>query len=216
MINRKCGWCHAYSAHQLTQSADLEKKIFGDYDVTSVYQCTSCKAYSSVVWLDEEGMDWGDSLEAAMDNVHWVPDGAPMQAPEGTPQQIAQAFQEVERCITSAVAPRAAVGMARSTLEAIAKHRGVTEGSLYQKIDELHTKGFISERIKDAAHAIRGFGNESAHGDFEQDIEMKDAQDCFNLLQVVLTEVYYIESLTQEMERRVQARKDERAEAKNP
>ncbi|MBU5868948.1 DUF4145 domain-containing protein, partial [Vibrio cholerae O1] len=62
-------------------------------------------------------------------------------------------------------AGRGAVILARAVIEATAKDKGITNGNLYAKIDQLHISGLIREHIKEAAHEVRLGGNDVAHGD---------------------------------------------------
>jgi hypothetical protein len=57
------------------------------------------------------------------------------------------------------------VVMARATVEATAKDKGITSGKLQSKIEQLAANGHISEAMKEAAHEIRFAGNDAAHGD---------------------------------------------------
>ena len=51
------------------------------------------------------------------------------------------------------------MALARAVVEASAKEKGVTRGSLIAKIDELHEQGLLRGHIK-AAHEVRFGGNE--------------------------------------------------------
>jgi Domain of unknown function (DUF4145) len=79
--------------------------------------------------------------------------------------------------------------MARATVEATAKDKGFTRGSLEEKINELAEAGLISTTTRDAAHEIRFAGNEAAHGDIEP-ISVEEAAEIAELMDAILHRVY--------------------------
>lgn len=83
-----------------------------------------------------------------------------------------------------------AILMARTVVEATAKDKGIKTGSLVAKIDELARQGFIRPSTKDAAHEIRHFGNDMAHGDIEEVPDSEDVQDVLVLMDEILSEVF--------------------------
>lgn len=105
------------------------------------------------------------------------------------PEQIAAAADEAYRCF-SISALRGAVLLARSVIEATAKAKGITSGSLMKKIDDMHTEGLIREYVKDAAHEVRHLGNDMAHGDFVDPVEPEEAEMVLALMDEVLNEVF--------------------------
>lgn len=105
------------------------------------------------------------------------------------PEHIARAAKEAHEA-DSINARMAAILMARTVVEATAKDRGITKGSLVAKIDDLATQGFIRESTKDAAHEIRHFGNDMAHGDISDLPDADDVADVLALMDEVLNEVF--------------------------
>jgi uncharacterized protein DUF4145 len=81
--------------------------------------------------------------------------------------------------------------MARATLEATAKNKGITSGNLQSKIQALTSTGHISEAMKEAADEIRLAGNEVAHGDIlSEPISVQDATEIVDLMDAILERVY--------------------------
>ncbi|WP_446212162.1 DUF4145 domain-containing protein [Micromonospora sp. IBSANI012] len=106
------------------------------------------------------------------------------------PSEIAAAADEAHRCF-SIRAYRAAMAMARAVVEATAKEKGITSGSLEKKIDGLAAQGLIREDTREAAHAIRLVGNDAAHGDLaSMVVEKEDAQEVLDLMDDILGEVF--------------------------
>lgn len=122
------------------------------------------------------------------------------------PAHIAKVAVESHRC-TAARAPRAAVAIARATVEAIAKDKGITRGNLENKIDDLHGADHISLAMKEAAHEIRFAGNEAAHGDIvHEPISQADAEEIVALLDTMLERVYQEPARVAHVRRRRQER----------
>jgi hypothetical protein len=106
------------------------------------------------------------------------------------PDAIATAASEAHQAL-GAQAPRASVAMARATVEATAKQRGITKGNLESKIDQLAKDGHISEAMRLAAHEVRLAGNEVAHGDLvDEPITVDDAAEIAELMDAILERVY--------------------------
>lgn len=54
--------------------------------------------------------------------------------------------------------------LARAVIEATAKAKEITTGTLYKKIEKMHEQGLLSELVRDQAHEVRYLGNDMAHG----------------------------------------------------
>ncbi|MFJ6452657.1 DUF4145 domain-containing protein [Streptomyces hydrogenans] len=129
------------------------------------------------------------SFSASRDLI-WTPVEVDRPPFPDVPEQIAAVATEAHACL-SFQAHRAAVALARAVVEATAKTKGVTSGTLMQKIDELHKKGHIRDFTKAAAHAVREGGNEIAHGDLIADeMPPEDAKSIVNLMDGILREVF--------------------------
>jgi hypothetical protein len=105
------------------------------------------------------------------------------------PPSVADAAAEAVLCM-QAGALRGSILLARAVIEATAKDKGVTNGSLEKKIDQLHERGFIRTYLRDGAHEVRYTGNDMAHGDFPPSISREDAEVLVQLMREVLMEVY--------------------------
>jgi hypothetical protein len=109
---------------------------------------------------------------------------------DDVPEAIAGAASEAHQAL-GADAPRAAVAMARAVVEATAKEKGITQGRIQSKIDQLAANGHISEPMREAAHEIRLTANEAAHGDLvEEPISIEEATEVVELMDAILERVY--------------------------
>ena len=79
---------------------------------------------------------------------------------------------------------------ARSVVEATAKAKGITDGTLHKKIEEMYRQNIISEHVKEQVHEVRYLGNDMAHGDFVEPIIAEDADEVLALMAAVLDAVF--------------------------
>lgn len=157
------------------------------------FSCDEC-GYLSLGFLEQTvhwagGKNTSEILEAGGIYIAWEPPALSGGSFPDVPPAISAATQEAYACF-QINAHRAAVLLARSVIEATAKEKGITSGTLVQKIDRLHADDHIREHIKDAAHEIRHLGNDMAHGDFINDVEPEEANEILGLMSEVLQEVF--------------------------
>ncbi|MGA8248757.1 MAG: DUF4145 domain-containing protein [Nocardioides sp.] len=127
------------------------------------------------------------------------------------PEHIGSTADEAHKCL-SIGAHRGAIALARAVVEATAKHHKIIKGLLDKKIDEMATKGIISEAMKDAAHEIRFAGNEVAHADLaEEPITKEDAEEVLQLMDAILTRVYQEPAQVARVQERRKARRGDEA-----
>jgi hypothetical protein len=62
-------------------------------------------------------------------------------------------------------APAGAVMLAASAVDAMLKQRGLTEGSLYSRIEKAAAEHLITEEMAQWAHAVRLDANDQRHAD---------------------------------------------------
>jgi hypothetical protein len=128
-------------------------------------------------------------LEMSNPPVEWIPQRPMGRRFEEVPDQISSAASEAFAC-HSINSNRAAILMARSVIEAVAKDKGFTKGNLLQKIDNLEEANLIHPNIKEMAHGVREFGNDMAHGDFIIPVTEEDAEDVLEFMSLLLSDVY--------------------------
>jgi hypothetical protein len=202
MPSAVCGWCgvHSNMSVKMVEAGPFDEddngELFGLYKCD---RCTFCSlGYATVSFRDvRELLGYGatvtfDHALEIHDNGYgltWLPhSGANLQLSH-TPDAIADAAKEA-RARLNARYRRAAVQLARSVVEATAKDKGITSGTIKQKIDAMFERRLIREHIRDGAHEVRFLGNEMAHGDFTEPVTDEDAQMVLTLMHEVLVEVY--------------------------
>tara|TARA_R100000789_G_scaffold3008_5_gene6657 strand:- start:15140 stop:15577 length:438 start_codon:yes stop_codon:yes gene_type:complete len=89
-------------------------------------------------------------------------------------------------------APDASVVMSASSIDAMLKDSGLTEGSLYARIEEAVAAGLLTQKMADWAHRVRLDANNPRHADQETPhMTREDARRAFDFANA-LTEYLYI------------------------
>jgi hypothetical protein len=126
-------------------------------------------------------------------------------APEGNPQivQIYPDIWEVGELVPESVSnyltqahrtlasPDASVVMSASSIDAMLKDNGLTEGSLYKRIDQAANNGILTQKMADWAHRVRLDANNPRHADGQTPhMTEEDAKRAFDFANA-LTEYLY-------------------------
>lgn len=114
-----------------------------------------------------------------------------MQMSKDIPSEIAGTFIEATSALF-ADCPRASAVMARRTLEAITADQGETQGTLFDRIRKLVTRGVLQPALADWAHEVRLVGNAGAHFDPINQVSMDDARELVNFIRDLLRYLYEI------------------------
>ena len=140
--------------------------------------------------------------------ISWLPTkGVAPEFPD-VPDHIAAAASEAHANY-SIKSVMSAILMARTVVEATAKEKGITSGNLVSKINDLAAANFIRESTKDAAHEIRHFGNDMAHGDISLVPDAEDAEEVLELMDEVLNEVFQGPARTARIKQKRESKKNE-------
>lgn len=212
MASATCGWCGKTTHMTISAGSTLGPDAHSsEISTQATYRCDNCHRFS-IAWAEGKAPHSTDAptidkfIIASLDGVHWVPRIGDAVAFEDVPKHIASAASEAHE--TSSIgAKRASILMARSVIEACAKAHNITEGTLYAKIEKLAKKGIVRPLIAEAAHGIRDFGNDMAHGDFKTDVTQQDVDETLDLMAVVLSEVFQVDAKTKALRERYAARK---------
>jgi hypothetical protein len=166
--------------------------------------CSNCRNITTVVERETES-NWSgmspqgvrEELDGA-DELVWSPLAATAPDYPRVPPHVARCAQEAHMS-HSIGAEAASILMARTTIEATAKSKNITKGTLFAKIEELSKEGVIRTSALALAHAIRHLGNDMAHGDVEDAPTTEDASDALQLMDLILSEVFQATSLAEEI-----------------
>jgi hypothetical protein len=191
MASAEC-WVCGNVAHMtpIPGSVSLTKGTWRE-TVMGCFRCDACGSLSIAVAKGRPGTQEPLEWLASRSNPQWQPQIAP-EPPEhefpDVPRPIADAAAEAYACHELADAHRAAVLLARSVIEATAKDKGITNGTLLTKIDAM--SNMIRPHVRDGAHQVRLLGNDMAHGDYVSGISAEDADLVLTLMSEVLDDVY--------------------------
>jgi hypothetical protein len=110
---------------------------------------------------------------------------------EAIPAKIADDFREALRC-RWIEAYKATVTMCRRSIQSSCLDQKVDSKRLVAQIDELASKGMITEPLRQFAHAVRLEGNDGAHPDPDglENVTPKDADDIIEFTREYLHHVY--------------------------
>ena len=125
------------------------------------------------------------------------------------PSKIAETAHEAWTC-HAAGAHRGAVMLARAVVESTAKEKGIKNGTLNIKIDELANQDFIRKVVAEQAHEIRHMGNSTAHGDLDDAVTPEDSEEVLNLMAEVLNEVWQAPARSRRLAKARKAKKAQR------
>ncbi|GAA1428459.1 hypothetical protein GCM10009616_08110 [Microlunatus lacustris] len=169
--------------------------------LAALFACDEC-AYPSIAVAarrhsqggSAEDDDWLDGrtgpYEMPPDRL-WLPQQPISKDFPDVPAHIADAASEAYSC-HSIGAYRAAGALARAVVEATAKDKGVSSGTLYSKIEQLEQQGLLRPLVREAAHEIRHFGNEMAHGDLVEGLTEEATTETLALMGELLNEIYQV------------------------
>jgi hypothetical protein len=123
------------------------------------------------------------------DGTSWLPATGAVRSFADVPEPISSTASEAFAC-ASIGAHRAAILLARTTIEATAKAKNITSGSLVAKIAALKDANLIRPDVADAANEVRLLGNDMAHGDNLGTVASEESEEILELMADVLEEVF--------------------------
>ncbi|MBC7705731.1 MAG: DUF4145 domain-containing protein [Rhodoferax sp.] len=142
----------------------------------ALYVCSTCGGVITA---------WGNGAEKeAQDH---FPKGATVsdEIPERPRTFLAQAQESLH-------APAGAVMLAASAVDSMLKNRGLTEGSLYSRIEQAATKNLITTDMTKWAHAVRLDANDQRHADEAATLPTNaDAQRSIDFA-IALAEILFV------------------------
>jgi hypothetical protein len=186
MANSTCGWCKniAHMTPLLKEPLVAERSHFmyggtsSQFIADAAYICDSCGRLSVVTWTtSSHPLTYQASAEPGpYDNAIWSPAPGDFKEFPDVPSPIDSAASEAWRC-HAVGAYRGALVVARAVVEASAKFQGANGRDLAKKIEDLAAQGLIRQAMKEAAHEVRHWGNDVAHGDLDVPRESASEQD---------------------------------------
>lgn len=160
-----------WQTQQLAARGDQGKK-----SEWGAHQCTSCAGVVVVMGVAGKTRNVGSVPIARM-----FPAGR--KASDKLPA-IAATF--LQQAFSTLHAPDAAAVMAGSAVDAMLKHLGLNDGSLYVRIDQAREKGLLTKGMADWAHSVRLGSNRPRHADVDNPhVSSEDAQRSVNFAEAL-------------------------------
>lgn len=147
------------------------------------YRCTSC---GSIVTA--RGKAAATESNALIEQI--FPDTYALDdvIPESARRYLLQAHKTLS-------APDASVVMSASAIDAMLKHHGLKEGSLYSRIDEAVTNGLLTKIMSQWAHSVRLDANKPRHADAaDPHLSTDDAERAFRFATALADYLFVIPS----------------------
>jgi hypothetical protein len=123
------------------------------------------------------------------ESIEWWPKVGTAPSVDDVPEAIGRAAREAYSS-ASVGNHMAAILMARTVIEACAKHKGIVSGVLSSKINAMRDTQLIRPAIAEQAHEVRFAGNDMAHGDIDVAPDAVDSEEILALMASVLMEVF--------------------------
>lgn len=117
----------------------------------------TCRTCGSVVTTRSFGVNWRGMVEEIFPREK----SAHEDIPEPARTFLQQAYETLH-------APDAAAVMGGSAVDAMLKHHGYVDGSLYQRIDKALEANLLTKGMADWAHSVRLGSNRPRHADAER------------------------------------------------
>ena len=202
MATTTCGWCGTNTHYSGTGTVTQ-----GPAGHFQAYSCDECNGILVRHNKRLPSVRTAGPINSVPQYVSvWAPQHVEGQDFPDVPAHIAEAASEAHKS-RSIGNLKSAILMARTVVEATAKNKQVTEGSLFKKIDDMHAKGIIQEFTKQTAHGIRDLGNDMAHGDIELPIDSDDADMVLEFMDAFLAEVFQTPAKLVALQQKTAARK---------
>jgi len=156
-------------------------------EICNAAQCQACKKFALVVGRRDRMS--GDPNYRLVD---FYPAGSPNDAVDpNVPSVTAEDLREALRCRWVS-AYKATVVMCRRAIQTSCVDKKMADVKLQLQIDEMASKGLITEPLKHWAHEVRLGGNEGAHPDKDglKDVTEQDADEIIQFTREFLHHIY--------------------------
>lgn len=130
-----------------------------DHDYPSTYYVAVCETCNEILLYIDDFDEFGENLFVRASLV-WP---EPRTLHHSVPDHVRSCYEEANRI--RHFAPNAFASLIRRALEAICVDRGITEGTLQDRLQELANRGEIPPVLAEMAHVLRHQGNIGAHAD---------------------------------------------------
>jgi hypothetical protein len=194
MATTVCAYCNSTS-HMTIRWGEIYQ---GGNEVRLAATCDNCRNVSlangkiNYSQKASHSVDVGHvsaAISGFEEQLEWWPRVGVSPTISDVPDDIAKAAREAYSS-ASINNHMAAILMARTVVEATAKNKNITSGTLASKINAMKDAQLIRPSIAEQAHEIRFMGNDMAHGDIADQPDYIDSEEILALMAEVLSEVF--------------------------
>lgn len=148
-----CGIAYPQLVRLWHSDSHLPRSTPGPVSRWAIYRCTSCGDVISA-----KGIAGGPNVDDLVVAIFPEPKQAHEDIPEIARRFLQQAYETLH-------APDAAAVMAGSAVDAMLKQLGLSEGSLYARIDQAVQNHILTQDMGEWAHEVRLGSNRPRHAD---------------------------------------------------
>lgn len=156
---KRCPYCGVASPVLVRRWFSGDPIPRSDGNPQSRWQANSCTTCGGVMLF--QGQPGQNLTNPQIHAVHPEPKSAHEDIPEPARTYLQQAFETLH-------APDAAAVMAGSAVDAMLKAHNLTEGSLYNRIDQALEQNILTKGMADWAHEVRLGSNRPRHADADK------------------------------------------------
>lgn len=162
------------------EAFDLVKEYASDGIKSLFLHCKNCGR--CVVAEMKDSIE----LQPVFDNfTHLYPELFPTDIPQFLPEKVESQFIQAKHSLQVNYYEAACI-MARRCIETVCTYFNAEGNNLYSKIDNLQTRGLLTQALTDWAHEIRDIGNDATH----DNITKQDANDAVYFSEMLLIYLY--------------------------
>lgn len=186
--------------------AHVEAKVYGRFEriydgrqpsaLHTLLSCTKCGAPILVRQSNVGNMAEGDKWDTAF----VLFPSTELRVNPNAPREIQLAFEEACACYRAQAFTASAI-MCRKTLEGICAAHGVTERSLSTSLRTMKDNKLIDERLFEWSDALRGMGNEAAHG-VGLVVSQPDAKDTIEFTNAIMDYMFSFKDRFEQFKKR--------------
>ncbi|MBZ5533883.1 MAG: DUF4145 domain-containing protein [Acidobacteriia bacterium] len=187
VLNGECPHCQSKAAF-MTVGEPFQEGTPNTLPIRMIgaARCVACNKY--ILAIVRSDVTTSSQIYHICDE--YYPLGAPNQDLEKSiPEDVAEDFREAIRC-QWVKAYRACVVMCRRAIQSSVITLNAKGKNLVEQIDDLASKGTITQPLREFAHEIRLAGNVGAHADGLDDTKDSDAEDIVAFTREYLDHVY--------------------------
>lgn len=167
----------ACKAHFETWASDRSSR-----NLWAVYSCSVCGLCTMTM------SPWSEDMLRPVLGI-WP---TPQVVDESVPLR---AKQFLEQAISALHAPAGATMLAASSVDAMLKAKGLSEGKLYTRIKEAEKQNLITAEMAAWAHEVRLEANDQRHADEDADLPNEaDARKCVEFVQALAQFLFVLPS----------------------